>query len=173
VGTKPETAGREKHAEYEYGDEDSSLDLYEEGLKLALLMESNPDQLEKLKRAVEEIGYRAVLATNTRDAVGKMRFHHFELVVLSDSFDGIDLVQSPVINYLNRLSMSIRRRMFLALVGDGFKTLDEMKAFAMSANAVINRKDLDKTTSILKKAIVDNAKFYKVFMDTLAEVGRA
>ena len=48
-----------------------------------------------------------------------------------------------------------------------------MKAFAMSANAVINRKDLDKTTSILKKAIVDNAKFYKIFMDTLAEVGRA
>ena len=165
--------GGEKTTGYEYGDDDSALDVYEEGARLALFMENPSDEIEKVKRGVEELGYRVVSAANTREAIGKMRFHHFDLAVLSDRFDNVELSQNPVIHYLNHLSMSIRRRMFLALVGDAFKTMDEMMAFAMSANVVVNRKDLDKLKGILKKAIVDNKGFYKVFMDTLPEVGRA
>ncbi len=102
-----------------------------------------------------------------------MRFHTFDLVILTDRFDGIELGQSPVLQYLNHLSMSIRRRMFVALVGDAFNTMDHMMAFAMSANLVINRRDLDKLAGILKNAVSDNEKFYKVFMDTLSELGKA
>lgn len=161
------------HEETNYGDEDASLDFFEEGLKLALLMETDPQRAEKLKRTVEELGYRGVLARNTRDAVSKMRLHHFDLVFLSDQFDEIDLKQSPVRQHMNNLSMSVRRRVFFALIGDNFKTMDHMMAFAMSANMVINNNDLDRLTAILKHAISDNEKFYKVFMDTMAEVGKA
>jgi hypothetical protein len=55
-------------------------------------------------------------------------------------------------------------------MGDQFKTMDNMMAFAMSANAIVNKKDLDKLPVILKKAISDNERFYKVFMDTMVEV---
>ena len=90
----------------------------------------------------------------------------------SDQFDDIDLEQSPVLQYLNNLSMSLRRVVFLVLVGQEYKTLDNMKAFALSANLVVNRKDMDKFTAILKQALSDHQRFYKVFMDTLAEVGK-
>ena len=59
------------------------------------------------------------------------------------------------------------------MIGDKFRTMDHMMAFTMSANLVVNRKDLDKLSNILRRAISDNEKFYKVFMDTLKETGKA
>jgi CheY-like chemotaxis protein len=160
-------------AEYPSGDRDAPLEFYEEGEKLALVAETDPAQVEMLKQAVEALGYRYVVAENTGEALGKMRFHLFDLVILSDGFDGIELGQSPIRQHLNRLSMSVRRRMFVALIGDTFNTIDHMMAFALSANLVINRKDLDRLTSILKIAISESQKFYKVYMDTLAEIRKA
>ena len=51
--------------------------------------------------------------------------------------------------------MAIRRRMFVVLMGEGFKTMDDMMAFALSANLVVNTKELDKLLAILKRAISD------------------
>jgi len=158
--------------DYSYDDEEVALDLYEEGAKLALVMVDETHHDETLERAIEDVGFKYVSAQNTREAIGKMRLHHFDLVLLSDRFDGIELGQSPVLQYLNFLPMSIRRQIFFALIGDNFKTMSRMTAFAMSANLVINWNDLGKITSVLQYAISDNEKFYKVFMETMAEVGK-
>ena len=155
------------------GGDAAALEFYEEGVKLALVAENDPGQLEKLKEALEDVGYQYVAAENTGQAISKMRFHTFELVIISDGFDGIELAQSPVLQYLNHLSMTIRRRMFVALIGDSFNTMDHMTAYAISANLVVGRRDVDKLTGILKNAIADNEKFYKVFMDTLGQVGKS
>jgi DNA-directed RNA polymerase subunit RPC12/RpoP len=170
---KAESHLKETASDDDNWDDDASLDFFEEDAKLALVMGSGAQQVKKLGRTIEELGYRCVLAKNTRDAISKMRLHYFDLVVLSDGFDGIDLAQSPILQHINNLSMSVRRRCFLALVADEFKTMDNMMAFAMSANMVINGGDLDRLTSIMQHAISDNEKFYKVFMDTMVEVGKA
>jgi hypothetical protein len=102
-----------------------------------------------------------------------MRFYHFDMVILSDGFDGRSLEKSPILSHLNRLGMSVRRRIFLALVGEKFKSMDNMMSFAMSANAVFSTKDLDRLGLMLRKAVSENEKLYKVFMDTLAQLGRA
>lgn len=158
-----------------YGDEtgDESLVFFEEDVRLALIMVGNEDHAEKIKSVVEELGYKCASAPTTRDALGKMRFHHFDFIFLSDGFDGQELEHSPVLNYLNHLNIFLRRRIFLVLMSDQFKSLDEMMAFSRSANAVINPKDLGRLSGILKKAISDNEKFYKVFMDTLVGIGKA
>ena len=102
-----------------------------------------------------------------------MRFHHFDLIILADGFDNQPLDHSVIVNYLNRLTMSVRRKMFLALISDNFKTMDNMMSFAMSANVVINSKDIEKLHLILKKAVSENERFYKIFLDTLVETGKA
>lgn len=68
--------------------------------------------------------------------------------------------------------MSIRRKIFLVLSSEKLKTLDNMMAFAKSANLVVNPDDLHNLPLILKKAISDHERFYKVFEDTLKEVGK-
>ena len=163
----------EADSNHSYGEDDSSLDFFEEGAKLTLIMGTGVQQVEKLERTVDELGYRYVSANNTRDAISKMRLHHFDVILLSDRFDEMELAQSPILQHINNLSMSVRRRIFLALIADEFKTMDHMMAYAMSANLVINGNDLDRLTAILKHAISDNEKFYKVFMDTMLEVGKA
>ena len=167
--------GKEGEGGYGYSDysDDKALEFFEEGTKLALVMASDQGQSQRIRAAVEEMGYKCISTPNTRDAIGKMRFHHFDLEILSDGFDGQPLENSPILNYLNRMAMSVRRRIFLALLSDKFKSIDNMMAYAMSANAVINTKDLEKLPAILRKAILDNDKFYKVFMDTLAQLGKA
>jgi predicted Zn finger-like uncharacterized protein len=158
---------------YGYGEEGTALEFYEEGVKLALVAGNKAEQVAAPKKAVEQLGYRFVWAKNTREAIGKMRLHHFDLVILPDAFDGVGFKDSPVLQFLNHLSMSVRRRIFLALISDKFNTMDNMMAFAMSTNLVVNKKDVDKMTAILKKALSDHEKFYKVFLDTLVEVGKA
>ena len=173
VDKKTSTEIGSPDAEDTFGDVDDIFDFYQEGLKLALLMGNEAHETEELRRAVEDLGYRYLLAQNSRDAMGKMRLHKFDLVILSDRFDGIELEQSPVLLYMNNLPMSIRRRIFFTLIGDTFKTIDPVASFAMSANLVIDRGDLSKLKAVLSGAISDNEKFYKVFTDTLEEVGRS
>jgi CheY-like chemotaxis protein len=146
---------------------------FEEGVNLALVLENDPREIEVVKAAVEELGYKYVSAENTRKAVSTLRLHHFHLVILSDRFEGVELAQSPVLQYMNHLSMSVRRRIFVALIGDAFKTMDNMTAFAMSVNMVISREDMDKLTSVLKRGVSENDHFYKILMDLLVEVGKA
>ena len=154
-------------------EEDSGLDFYEEGEKLALVMDTDVNHSEKIKAALDELDYNVIIAENTQEAVTKMRFQNFDLVILSDLFDNITLEQSPIFEYLNHLSMSFRRKMFVVLIGDKFRTMDHMMAFTVSANLVVNGKDLEKLSNILRRAISESEKFYKVFMDTLVETGKA
>ncbi len=175
-GEVESTQGEEEPLEEPWDDaaeEDIPLYSYEEGEKLALVMDSDAHRPEKIKEGIRELGYRYVPARDSRDASGKMRFHNFDLMILADHFDNSPLEQSPILRSLNHLSMSIRRRMFLVLIGEKFKTMDHMMAFAMSANLVINPRDLDRLTTILKRAVSDKEKLYKVFFDTLEDVGKA
>jgi predicted Zn finger-like uncharacterized protein len=149
-----------------------TLDFFDEDTKLALVLVDD-DIAEKVKIAVEGLGYRYIPAPNTRDALGKLRFHRFDIIIIAEGFDGQELENSPIRNYLNTLAISSRRRIFLALMGDKFKSADDMMAYTMSANAVINTKDTDKLSSILKQGLSEYEKFYKVFMDILVEVGKA
>lgn len=152
---------------------DSALESYGEGEKLALVMVADTHPSEKIKAALDELEYNAIRARNTQEAVSKMRLQNFDLVILSDLFDNIPLEQSPILQYLNHLSMSVRRKIFVLLMSDQFRTMDHMMSYAMSANLVANWKDLSRLSSILGRAVSDNANFYKVFMDTLRETGKA
>ena len=154
-------------------EQDSSpLELFEEGTRLALVLNGDDKQVNDISSVLEELSYKSIVAPSIQDAMGKLRLHHFDLIILSDGFDGQNLEGSPVTHYLNHLSMSVRRKIFLVLLSDKFNTMDNMMAFMLSANLVINTADLSKLRLILNKAIPDHEKFYKIFMDTLKEAGK-
>lgn len=173
IESKPARKPKEESYGYDDYTEDQDLDFYEDDARLALVMVDAARHASKIESAVKGLGYKFITSPNTRDGIGKMRFHHFELVILADGFDGQDLKNNSVMHYLNRLSMSIRRHIFLVLIGDQFKTKDNMMAFALSANMVMNPKELNKFSPILRNAISENQKFYKVYADCMVELGKA
>ena len=156
----------------EFEQDNSPLELFEEGTKLALVLNGDEGQVQTISSVLEGLSYKLIVAQSTREAMGKLRLHHFDLIILSDGFDGQNIEDSPVTHYLNHLSMSVRRKIFFILLSDTFKSLDNLMAFTLSANLVINPVDLSKLGLILNKTIPGHEKFYKVFLDTLKEVGK-
>jgi len=162
----------DKNFSSESEDDTSPLEFFEEGVKLALVLETDELYLSQMTSALEELNHKVIQPLNLQDAMSKIRLHPFDIIILSDGFDGKGLDGNAVINYLNHVSMSVRRGIYLVLVSKRFETMDNMMAFAMSANLVVNPEDLPNTRLILKKGISENDKFYKLYMDALKQAGK-
>ena len=67
--------------------------------------------------------------------------------------------------------MTQRRNWFVCLVGNSFKTLDAMQAFAQSVHLVLNPVDLPNLTAILKKSLVENELLYGPYDEIMAALG--
>ncbi len=157
----------------EYRDEDPfSLDFYEEGAKLALLMVSEAEADNRVREAAEGLVHKPVLVKDPGEGISKMRFHLFDLLILSEHFEGIPWAQSPILHYLNRLPMHTRRKSFLVLLGKEFSTMDRMTAFGLSADLVVNPKDINEFSGILKAAVWNHENFYGAFTETLNQLGK-
>ncbi len=148
------------------------FDFVEEGVETALLCETDPAILPKIKMALKNMGYHTTEAQSALDALKQMRFHVFDVVVLNEKFDTNNPDENNVLKYLKQLSMDIRRNIFVALITDRFRTMDNMAAFHESVNMVVNLKNINEIEKILKSGIADNAVFYQVFKESLTKIGR-
>ena len=143
----------------------------EEGLT-ALVCESNPLVRKTIINALDVLDYQITEAESTRDALKRMRYHNYDLFVVNENFDTDNPESNGILLYLERLSMIVRRNMFVALISDRFRTMDNMMALNKSANLVINSKNIDDIGKILSRGITDNEYFYRIFKGTLKEVGK-
>ena len=66
---------------------------------------------------------------------------------------------------MSRLSPDARRRVFLVLVGDDFKTGDGTQAWITMADLVVNGRDLATMDSALTKTVAERNRLYQVFLD--------
>jgi hypothetical protein len=156
--------------EYEVFEDDDELVIYEEGDKLALVLdEKNQSAWTEM---LKDRNYKIQYAKSPEHAVHKMKFTHFHFVALHENYGNKSLDNNPVYQTLIELPMVTRRNIFLALLGVNFKTMNNMQAFQKSANVVINEKDLEKLGDVLKKTISENEIFYKVFKETLHSMGK-
>jgi hypothetical protein len=154
----------------DFDDEEDELQIYEENDRLALILDDKNKDL--WLEALEERGFKLQFAKSSEHAIHKMRFTHFHCVVLNENYGGVALEKNPVYRLLAEMPMATRRNIFFAILGDKFKTLNNMEAFSYSVNLVINEKDKDKFSQILKKSIADHETFYKVFKESLHAMGK-
>ena len=132
----------------------------EEGLT-ALLCEQNPTARETVVNALDLMDYQITIAESARDALKRMRYHVYDLIVVNENFSTKNPDSNGVLIYLERLAMAVRRNIFVAMISSRYRTMDNMMAFAKSANVVVNIKEIDRLSAILKRAISENEKFYK------------
>jgi DNA-binding NtrC family response regulator len=118
------------------------------------------------------MGYMITEATSAKDALKKMRFHTYDVVVLDERFDTTVPDENDVLRYLEGLSMGTRRDMFVALVTERFRSMDNMAAFNKSVNLVINTKNIDDVGTIVKRGVSENTAFYRIFKESLQKLGK-
>lgn len=143
----------------------------EEGLT-ALLCEQNPQARQTIEGALNLMDYRITVAENARDALKRLRYHAYDLIVVNESFDTNNPDANGVLIYLERLTMSVRRNIFVAMISNRYRTMDNMMAFHDSVNLVVNIKNIEDVGKILSRGITDNQLFYNVYRETLKETGR-
>ena len=74
--------------------------------------------------------------------------------------------------YLERLNMSIRRNIFVAMVSSSYRTMDQMMAFRYSVNIIVNDKNMDDFGKIIGRGLTDYGLFYRVLNEILKSHGR-
>ena len=155
-----------------YNPADRPFDFVGEGGATALVCEPDPALREKINDGLKEMGYQITMPATAMDALKAMRFHIFDVVVLNELFDSADPQTNSVLQYLANMVMTTRRRFFVALVSDRYRTMDNMAAFNRSVNIIINRDSIDDVGEIIKKGVADNRAFYHVFQETLRKMGK-
>jgi predicted Zn finger-like uncharacterized protein len=145
--------------------------LEEEG-KTALLCELDPVLKKKIAETLDIMEYHITEAQNVRDALKKMRYHNFELIVVNEDFEIDHSGSNGVLIYIERLNMSVRRNMFVTLLSSRYRTMDNMTAFQKSVDLIINSKNIDEIGKILTRGITDNDFFYRSFKESLSKAGR-
>ncbi|MFH2012264.1 MAG: zinc-ribbon domain-containing protein [Pseudomonadota bacterium] len=152
--------------------EETAIDFHEEGEKTALICDDKQSNLEILITSLKDLGYIPSVAKNVKDVLEKMKFTHYNLIVLNEEFGGGTPSDNPVLSHIQLMPIVTRRNVFFALIGKEYTTFNNMMAFSKSANLVINQKDLPQIKNILRKSIYDNDKFYKVFKETFKTLGK-
>ena len=151
---------------------DKPFDFIEEEGLTALVCEQNPLVKKTITDALELMEYQITAAESARDALKRMRYHVYDLIVVNESFDTDNPEANGVVIYLERLSMATRRNMFVAMVSDRFRTMDNMMSLNKSVNLIINVKNIDDIGKILSRGITDSEYFYRVYKESLKETGK-
>lgn len=156
-----------------YDAAEKPFDFISANSETALVCESDPVIKEKIAKTLINMGYHVTEPVAGREALKSMRFHSYDLVVVSENFDITDTQSTnEVLIYLQNMAAAARRNVFVALLSDNYRTMDNMMAFNKSVNLVVNKKNIDDFATIIKKALDDNKAFYSIFKESLKKLGR-
>ena len=101
-----------------------------------------------------------------------MRFVNYAAVFLHSGYESGGILSGKFHSYMRKMSMSRRRYILYALVGDEFETLYDLQALAYSANLVVNVQDLKHIGVVLKKVIPEYEALFGPLMEELRISGR-
>ena len=155
-----------------YNAADRPFDFVGEEGATALVCEPDRTVREKIMSGIKALGYQVTAPETAKDALKTMRFHVFDVVVVNELFDTKNPEENDVLHYLENLNMTTRRRFFVALVSEKYRTMDNMAAFNRSVNLVINLNSIDDVGRIIKQGVADNKAFYHIFQETLLKMGK-
>jgi len=136
-----------------------------EGKIVGRAMVALPDRAQAGAMALPlgRVGYQVDTVENTDEGARLLEQGVYDLVVATR------LPAAPgresLYQRLNRLSPERRRRLFLVLVGDEFKTGDGTQAWAMMADLVVNTRDVGTSDSVLLPTLAERSRLYQVFTD--------
>lgn len=155
-----------------YDASEKPFDFVEEEGKTALVCDSDADIKKAVTEALELMDYHITYAENIRDALTKMRYHNYDMILLNETFDSPNPDENAVLVYLERQPMTVRRETFVALISSRYRTMDNMMAFNKSVNLILNTENIENCEKVLKRAIADNDLFYRVYRDAQKETGK-
>lgn len=147
-----------------------TLDSTDDRLK-GLVVYDEEEVAETLASKLDAMGFEPTVAVNLRDAAKQLKFASFDIVLIQEDYYGATLSSNHLLRSIQNLDNQSRRGMRVVLISPTMTTLDDLLAFSLSFDAVVNKADLDTIDRILMSIIARAKKFYAVYHDILIEHG--
>ena len=109
------------------------------------------------------VGYQVDTVDNPEEGARLLEQGVYDLVVATRAAAGAG--RESLYQRLSRLSPEGRRRIFVVLVGDEFKTGDGTQAWAVMADVVVAARDIPNADAALLPALAERTRLYQVFTD--------
>jgi len=138
----------------------------------ALICIDRDDVKKKVYSIVKQMGLKVEAVPNIKAALKKFEYHIYHLVIIDDAFDQNKGV-SGIIDRLNTIDMSLRRRICLIWISNKFNTNDNMAALHSSVNYIIHLEDIHHMEAFLSRALMEHKNLYTVYSDSLKLSGKA
>ena len=173
----PELDGRVPYLSYshqsEFGEDPlldytNVIDAVDEGVKTALLCDTNIRRAEKIAQALQELDFWIVHALRSAFALGKLRHNNYDLIVMEENFNSDKDSENLVLHHIQVLPMHLRRQFYLCLLCRDKPTLDTKMAFRMGVNLILNLQDVEKAKVLFARAMKEYRNFYALFNAELA-----
>ncbi len=146
----------------------NAIDVVDDGVKTALLCDTNVKRAEKITQALQELDFWVVHALRPAFALKKLHHNNYNLLVLEENFNADKDSENLVLRHIQVLPMHQRRQFYLCLLCQDKPTLDAKLAFRMGVNLILNYQDLDKAKVLFARAIKEYRSFYGLFTAELA-----
>jgi hypothetical protein len=117
-----------------------------------------------LVQPLTRLGYTAEVL-DTPDEGGRMLEDGLFDVVIATRTAAVPGRQDTLTQRVARLGPAARRRIFLVVVGDEYKTGDGLQAFAVMADLVVNPRDAAAVEAPLLSAMAERARLYQPLVD--------
>ncbi|MDX9745870.1 MAG: hypothetical protein WCX84_08285 [Syntrophales bacterium] len=157
---------------YEYDDADKPFDFIGTDTETAMICVTDDAIREKITADLAGRDFYISEVNTAKEAVKKMRFHVYTLLVIDENFDTTDPDRNDLLRYLATVPMSTRRRMFISLLSTRLRTLDRMGALTRSVNMIINTQNIKDFITLITNGIAENEGFYHTFTNVINESGK-
>ncbi|MDR2725954.1 MAG: hypothetical protein LBC90_07865 [Candidatus Adiutrix sp.] len=137
----------------------------------AMVVFDDPEVQELIVQKLEDGGYKAMAALNPRDAAKQLKFATFSLLILQENYCGATLHGNLLLRSLQTIDISSRRGMLVILVSPEMTSLDDLTAFGLSIDAIVNIADIESIDRLLVSIMARAQKFYAIYREILAEHG--
>lgn len=141
--------------------------------KTALVCDDSKERQEEAADSLDDLGYKVQTAESPEDVYEKVKHNQFDIIYLHANFGGGNPESNEVLEFIQSMPMSARRKIFVVLAGTNYTTNDNMTAFSESVNVIINEADIRELKQVLKKTVTANNMFYKVYNEMLRAAGKA
>src|SRR5215210_4900002 len=108
------------------------FDFFDPSDKTALVCLDVPEMQRLAVEQLDELGYKIHTGMFLDDCILKLRTHPYDVVIVSEFFDGLTVGNHPIIHEAATSPATMRRKQVYVLIGPSFTTNDELQAFAHS-----------------------------------------
>lgn len=122
----------------------------------ALVCCHEPAYLEYLTEQLRGMGYKVHHARTHQQAVQRLTSRSYGMTVLLENLEGCALADNTLWLHLTTLPTDERRATYVIMLCQSYSTGDEMNAYALSVDHLINYQDIAQFSSLVVPALEEH-----------------